>query len=766
MSSWGNDEVLNLSLRRPFQLVGLEQKLQSDVGIGPCTNNNPIISTLQPSACQELYCLWSASKQENVDLLINPLSPLPGGLAKHCPDPQGGQRALPLQAHPRISFVITMHAGSDIDKSAQCILEIFRTAHEVESAEYIIVSTVPLRGLGLLERSLRLLQKNFHTRIVFEQVPANATFGAARNKGIDLSSGEYVALLNNDVFVSKGWLSMLLWTLESDDSIGIVGPLFLDQEKLVEDAGGILFTDGSKVRVGHGKPLPTTLSYARTVDYLSPACMIFRRQLFLSIKGFDGPFENGYYAETDLAFKVTSAGLKVVFQPLAVVFFKEGSNSWTTATTEKKKIYSAESKKLLLDKWRDMLQHHCPKGTSIKIASQQRQGARLLWVNRFEPTGNIMMENRVFSILKAINNMGHTVSVHALTKAHNDALLRSSGVHVLPVSTKLRNHLQLKKGECAYDIIIISGGRSFNTAFKTVRKMCKGVPIIYDAYNLYSQGDAGNLIPQLNAAEINISVTDSEDGRAAFSKQKLLFELPYIEQSNMTMVASSYDMALLKLYNSTAKVVVLPTRDNEMYHQESNYSLVNDCSTRSGILVAGCSEHSSDALGLFSELASSELINAKLRVFVVGDRPAWYKQMATANNWTHYPSLSNDELTLLLSQVKVVVMPTTPCYSKELESAIEHGVPIITIWGSDRGDFQINITDERYKCQTITTNSSFLGKLTEIYTDCNSWEAAAAKLHMLLAEQYATGGKSSLKHEIDGLRSAPNLIQKYCGSMP
>jgi hypothetical protein len=61
------------------------------------------------------------------------------------------------------------------------------------------------------------------------------------------------------------------------------------------------------------------LNYARDADYISAACIMFDRERFLSLGGFDAMFGKGYYEDTDVAMAFAAAGLAVTYQPMSVV---------------------------------------------------------------------------------------------------------------------------------------------------------------------------------------------------------------------------------------------------------------------------------------------------------------------------------------------------------------------------------------------------------------------------------------------------------------
>lgn len=71
--------------------------------------------------------------------------------------------------------------------------------------------------------------------------PTNQGFGASVNYGMREASGRFAVILNTDAFVVHGWLAALLHTFAMKPDAGLVGPLFLGQQNLVTEAGGIVF---------------------------------------------------------------------------------------------------------------------------------------------------------------------------------------------------------------------------------------------------------------------------------------------------------------------------------------------------------------------------------------------------------------------------------------------------------------------------------------------------------------------------------------------
>ena len=112
-------------------------------------------------------------------------------------------------------------------------------------------------------------------------------------------------------YVVKGWLTALMQTFEQQPHAGSVGPLFIGDGNMVEEAGAIIWKDaGAGESVGRAwgswryKPMLTTcycvlptanvargtpavnhwFNHMRPVDYISAACVIFTRENFIKVR--------------------------------------------------------------------------------------------------------------------------------------------------------------------------------------------------------------------------------------------------------------------------------------------------------------------------------------------------------------------------------------------------------------------------------------------------------------------------------------------------
>lgn len=157
------------------------------------------------------------------------------------------------------------------------------------------------------------------------QNKANIGYLKSCNAGAYNSQAEYLVFLNNDTNVCQGWLLSLLRTFNHFPSAGLVGSKLLYPDGLLQEAGGIVWRDGSAWNYGRGQsPLNPEFSYLRSVDYISGASFAIRRSLFNELGGFDVRYAPAYYEDTDLCLKVREAGYDVLFQPCSRVVHHEG----------------------------------------------------------------------------------------------------------------------------------------------------------------------------------------------------------------------------------------------------------------------------------------------------------------------------------------------------------------------------------------------------------------------------------------------------------
>src|SRR3546814_1706446 len=119
-----------------------------------------------------------------------------------------------------------------------------------------------------------------------------------------MARGEYLVFLNNDTVPQPGWLDALLRTFAEHPDAGLVGPQLLYPDGRLQEAGGVVFEDGSGWKYGrHQYPADPRYGYLREGDYESGAAIALPRTMLGQEGGVDARYapdddEDNHFAST------------------------------------------------------------------------------------------------------------------------------------------------------------------------------------------------------------------------------------------------------------------------------------------------------------------------------------------------------------------------------------------------------------------------------------------------------------------------------------
>lgn len=240
----------------------------------------------------------------------------------------------------------------------------------------------------------------------------NLGFAKACNRGAERARGKYLVFLNNDTKVQKGWLEALVSFAYNSAKVGAVGAKLVYPNGRLQEAGGIVFSDGSCWNYGRGEnPNDPRFNFIRRVDYCSGACLLVRADLFQKLGGFDSLFDPAYYEDVDLCFGIRDLGFEVYYQPEAVVIHTEGVTGGTDLTSGFKR-YQVINRHKFVDKRKQVLQKQYPPDARwVRLASNRAPGKRIIVVDPFLPDyDRASGSRRLFEILKILVAQGHAVT--------------------------------------------------------------------------------------------------------------------------------------------------------------------------------------------------------------------------------------------------------------------------------------------------------------------------------------------------------------------
>ena len=158
---------------------------------------------------------------------------------------------------------------------------------------------------------------------------SNLGFTMALNIGARVARGEFLLFVNNDAALAPGCIRHIVAAARRSDSIGAVGGKLVYTDGTLQEAGSIIWSDGSCEGYGRGgDPSAPEYNFERPVDFCSAALLLTRRALFEQLGGFDERYRPAYYDDADYCVRVWRSGHAVVYQPRAsATHYEFGSTS-------------------------------------------------------------------------------------------------------------------------------------------------------------------------------------------------------------------------------------------------------------------------------------------------------------------------------------------------------------------------------------------------------------------------------------------------------
>lgn len=278
---------------------------------------------------------------------------------------------------PDVSIVIPVYG--QLAYTLNCLDSLF--AHRSRCrAEIIVIDDVSPDATGDLLPRL--------SGIRYHRQPANGGFIESCNTGAAMARGRYVVMLNNDTRLVAGWLDELIGAFTLFPRAGLVGSKLLYPDGVLQEAGGIIWRDGSGWNYGRNDdPNRPQYCHARQVDYISGASIALPAELWRELGGFDAHYRPAYCEDADLCLRVRAQGREVWLQPQSRIIHYEGRTSGTD-TGQGVKAYQVVNTKKLFLRWRDRLERHRPNGEAPYFERERGVRRRMLVVDATAPTPN------------------------------------------------------------------------------------------------------------------------------------------------------------------------------------------------------------------------------------------------------------------------------------------------------------------------------------------------------------------------------------------
>jgi GT2 family glycosyltransferase/glycosyltransferase involved in cell wall biosynthesis len=473
--------------------------------------------------------------------------------------------ALPCSARPHVSVIVPMHGK--LAYTLACLRSIARHGADAPFEIIVVDDASPDDSATVLAQigGLRLLRNE-----------RNLGFIGSCNAGAVAARGNHLLFLNNDTQVTPGWLDCLLDCFIEEPGCGIAGSRLAYPDGRLQEAGGIVYADGSAWNYGRFEDRndPRFL-YRRDADYVSGAALMIEATLFRQIGGFDPRYTPAYCEDMDLAFAVRAAGRRVIYQPKSLVVHCEGISSGLDPFSGVKQ-YQIANRTTFIEKWQSMLVQQPAPGTPVETAVHRANQPHILIVDALTPDASRDSGSlRLLNIMRLLRELGWRVSFMADNRSATPDEIDSLGcvgVHVLckPWSPSLATWL---RRECrSLDAVMLCRHYVAAPNIDLIRRLAPHAKVIFDTVDLH-------FLREQRAAEH----TDNQAlaHQAETSRRR---ELALISSCDVTLVVSPVEQALLAQALPQAHVELL-SNVHEIHGRKTDYAV------RNGLVFVGGFAH-------------------------------------------------------------------------------------------------------------------------------------------------------------------------------
>ncbi|MCP3909871.1 MAG: glycosyltransferase [Actinomycetia bacterium] len=455
-----------------------------------------------------------------------------------------GPLTLPVSDTPRVSIIIPIF--NQVDLTLDCLRSIAAHPPSVDFEVLVVDDCSTDPGVQRLRQvpGLRTLT-----------TAENGGFVRSCNHGAANAEGSLLYFLNNDTILEPEAVDHLVHALDAHPRAQVAGSKLLNGDGTVQEAGGIMWRDGSAWNYGRGLPRDTPkLNYTRSVDYVSGASLMVPKSVFDELGGFDEAYVPAYYEDGDFCTRVRSLGHHVLYVPHSEVFHLEGQ-SYGTDTKRSGKKHMVTNHATFAARWSTFLEDHRPNAVEPDLEKDRGVIHRTLVIDaRMLKPDHDAGALRMFHILRLLRQAGHQVTFlpqNLLREEPYGRSLEREGIQVVtsPHIGSVSEFLAAHAGD--YDTILMSRLEVVERCLVDARAANPDARLVFDTVDLHFLREE---------RELEIRGVNTLDRSPTTTRQQ---ELLAVRSVDCTIVCSSAEKELLAELAPRASVAVVPTVTDE-----------------------------------------------------------------------------------------------------------------------------------------------------------------------------------------------------------
>ncbi len=629
--------------------------------------------------------------------------------------PEPSALVLPTSDAPVLSILIPTYGK--VDYTLRCLASI--AAHPPRVAFEVLVvddASGDPRVPGLHEASgVRLVERS-----------SNLGFLLSCNDAAKLARGSHLLLLNNDTEVMPGALDALFDTFTSHPEAGLVGARLLYPDGWQQEAGGLVWDDGTAWNYGHqDDPRKPAYNYLRDADYISGAAIMLPLPLWRELGGFDPHYAPAYCEDTDLAFRVRRAGRRVIYQPDAIVIHHEGV-SHGTDVSQGLKAYQIANFAKLRERWDATLRaNHLPHGTRLMRARDRALHRKITLVidNNLPEPDRDAGSRCMIGVIEALQARGRVVKFWPLnglkTPGYTEAL-QARGVEVLygPWSGSFAAWIAENGGEI--DEFLVSRPHVAAATLPHIHAHSRA-PVIFYGHDLHHAR-------LRREAELLGSAALRAEAASLLAEESAVWQA-----ADLSLYLSEEEVAAVRALAPDVAVgsitpYALPPLPPEVPRPEG----------RNGLLfVAGFGHPPNEDAACWFVAEILPLLRATLPgldLTLAGSKPTEKVRALAAPGIEVTGYIPEEELTRLYGRARVIICPLRFGAGVKLKvvEALHAGVPLVTTPVGAQG-----LEGVEAACAVAQEPRDFAGHVLRLIMDDAAWSAQAARQRSYAGDRFS-----------------------------
>ena len=377
-------------------------------------------------------------------------------------------------SRPLVSIVVV--AFSRRDRIELCLRSL-----EAHLGDGIAVETIVV--LNGMQDDIRDLLTHSVRGVTLVPSQVNLGFAGACNAARRRASGSYLALLNDDAEIEDSWLQHLLAVADAHPDAGAVGSTILSPQGALQEAGSVIWGDGSTSPVGRGADR-RAYDFVRDVDYCSACSLLVRARTWDEVGGMDDEYFPAYYEDVDLCLRIRTRGERVLYAPRSRVRHHE----YSSTDAHFREFLIGRNRLRFRERWRQELEAFEPAAPHDPVAVE-----RALMRARGHPRRLLIVDDRLpdaslgSGFARMLDVIGEVAGDYAVSfwcsadPSQRSAAIGDLGVRV--VDGPLDLHLSTP--EVLYDAILVSRAHNIERCGELIRTHQPQAALIYDAEALY-----------------------------------------------------------------------------------------------------------------------------------------------------------------------------------------------------------------------------------------------------------------------------------------